>query len=66
MFCAAKYKRLESGTFEMLRPDGDTAAVELDATELAMLLGGVSLANVRRRKRYAVATAPSTAAAIAS
>ena len=27
------YKRLESGTFEVLRPDGDTAAVELDATD---------------------------------
>ena len=26
------YKRLESGTFEMLRPEGEAAAVELDAT----------------------------------
>ena len=46
------YKRLESGTFEMLRPEGEAAAVELDATELAMLLSGVSLASVKRRKRY--------------
>jgi transposase len=46
------YKRLESGTFEMLRPDGESAAVELDATELAMLLSGVSLTSVKRRKRY--------------
>jgi DNA polymerase III sliding clamp (beta) subunit (PCNA family) len=43
---------LESGTFEMLRPDGDTAAVELDATELAMLLSGVAFGSVKRRKRY--------------
>ncbi len=47
------YKRLESGTFEMLRPEGESAVVELDAAELAMLLSGVSLASVKRRKRYA-------------
>jgi transposase len=46
------YKRLESGTFEMLRPEGEAAAVEIDATELAMLLSGVSLSSARRRKRY--------------
>lgn len=47
------YKRLEAGSFEMLRPDGDAAAIEIDATELAMLLSGVSLASAKRRKRYA-------------
>jgi transposase len=46
------YKRLESGTFEMLRPEGEAATVEIDATELAMLLSGVSLSSARRRKRY--------------
>lgn len=46
------YKRLESGTFETPWPRADCAHVELDATEMAMLLGGVSLANVKRRKRY--------------
>lgn len=46
------YKRLESGTFEVLRREGEAAAVEIDATELAMLLSGVSLASVKRRKRY--------------
>jgi transposase len=45
-------KRLEAGTFEMLRPEGEAATVEIDATELAMLLSGVSLASVKRRKRY--------------
>ncbi len=49
------YKRLESGTFEMLASDDDTAGVELDAAELAMLLSGVSLGSVKRRKRYAKA-----------
>jgi transposase len=47
------YKRLESGTFETLRPDGDATTVELDAATLAMLLNGVSLGSVKRRKRYA-------------
>lgn len=46
------YKRLEAGTFETPRPGGDRSHVELDATEMAMLLGGVSLASVKRRKRY--------------
>ena len=47
------YKRLESGTFEMLRADDEVASVEIDATELAMLLGGVTLDSAKRRKRYA-------------
>ena len=47
------YKRLESGTFETLRPEGDGTAVELDGTTLAMLLSGVEIDSVKRRKRYA-------------
>ena len=46
------YKRLESGTFEMLRGEGEAATVQIDATQLALLLNGVSLASARRRKRY--------------
>ena len=46
------YKRLESGTFEMLKPEGEAATVEIDATELALLLSGVSLKSAKRRKRY--------------
>jgi transposase len=49
------YKRLEAGTFEMLHAEGDAAAVELDAATLAMLLSGVSLDSVKRRKRFAKA-----------
>jgi len=44
------YKLLEAGTFEVIRSEG--ACVQIDATQLAMLLGGVSLVGVRRRKRY--------------
>jgi transposase len=43
------YKLLEAGTFEAIAGDGPR--VQIDATQLAMLLGGASLAAVRR-KRY--------------
>ena len=47
------YRLLESGTFEQLQSDAGTRRLQLDATELAMLLAGVSLvAAQKRRKRY--------------
>lgn len=45
-------KRLESGTLEMLPAEGDATTREIDATQLAMLLGGVRL-DAPRRKRFA-------------
>lgn len=50
------YKRLEAGCFEMPSVADDQKHVTLDATELAMLLGGVSLASVKRRKRFSLAS----------
>lgn len=50
------YKRLEAGCFEMPSVAGDQKHVTLDATELAMLLGGVSLGSVKRRKRFSLAS----------
>ena len=44
------YKHLQAGTFEVIASQGKCARI--DATQLAMLLGGVSLVGVRRRKRY--------------
>jgi transposase len=44
------YCLLEAGTFETIA--SDQPCLEIDSTQLAMLLGGVSLANVKRRKRY--------------
>ncbi len=44
------YKLLEAGTFEVITSKGNCA--QLDSTQLAMLLGGVSMATVKRRKRY--------------
>ena len=45
------YKRLEAGTFELIE-SADSPSVRIDATQLAMLLGGVSLGSAQRRKRY--------------
>jgi transposase len=50
------YKRLESGCFEMPPVADDQKHVTLDATELAMLLGGVSLGSAKRRKRFSLAS----------
>jgi transposase len=52
------YKRLESGSFQQLHsaaPAGHAAGaagIELNATDLALLLGGIDLNTARRRKRY--------------
>ena len=47
------YKRLESGTFELLRAADESSVLEIDATQLAMLLSGVTVESAKRRKRYA-------------
>ena len=46
------YKRLEAGTFRFPPPPAHGHAVEMRATDLAMLLDGVDLESVQRRKRY--------------
>ena len=45
------YKRLEEGTFEAMPPKNGEERVRIDSTQLAMILGGVRLESVRRRKR---------------
>jgi transposase len=49
------YKRLERGTFEMVTAVDDRDVVEIDATQLAMLLSGVTIASAKRRTRFAKA-----------
>ena len=47
------YKRLEEGVFRFPLPSGDgPPRLEIRAAELAMLLDGVVLEKVQRRKRY--------------
>lgn len=45
------YKRLESGTFAFPQSDNQSSVMVTHA-ELAMILEGVEIAGVRRRKRY--------------
>jgi len=46
------YKRLEEGTFRMPAARPGTASIELKASELAMLLEGIDLRSIQRRKRF--------------
>lgn len=47
------YRLLENGTFEELKTSSDSSQLQLDATQLSMLLAGVSLvASNQRRKRF--------------
>ena len=47
------YRLLEAGTFEELKPQDDSCRLQIDATQLSMLLSGVSLVRSdRRRKRF--------------
>ena len=46
------YKRLEEGTFAGPKPSGNGKSVQLSAEDLSLLLAGVDLASVKRRKRY--------------
>jgi transposase len=45
------YKRLESGTFQLPRA-GKNKSLELSWPELAMLLEGIEITAIKRRKRY--------------
>ena len=44
------YKRLESGTFRF--PESNQTSIEITAEQLSLILGGIDLASVRRRRRY--------------
>jgi transposase len=46
------YKRLEAGTYQLPGVSGDSEGVEIDATDLAILLNGIDVQSARRRKRY--------------
>lgn len=46
-------KRLEAGTFRLVRQaDGTARHVEIDAAELSLMLEGIDLEKATRRKRY--------------
>jgi len=47
---AIYYKRLEVGTYEL--PDSQSDSIQLKADELQLLLSGIQLSTIQRRKRY--------------
>ena len=49
------YKRLEAGSFQIDALGENDAALEIDPASLSMLLSGIDLSDVKRRKRYRAA-----------
>ncbi len=50
------YRRLEQGTYQLPSVTSDQKSVELRSEEFTMLLRGIDLSNVKRRKRFAIAS----------
>ncbi len=48
------HKRLERGTYELPSLTSSSASLELRGDELMLILQGISLKSVRRRKRFDV------------
>lgn len=46
------YKRLEEGTFELPRHKPELTGMEIRREDLMMILDGIELWSIRRRKRY--------------
>lgn len=49
------YKRLEAGTYQLPRCEEQPGALEINQTQLSLLLSGIDLNSVKQRKRYRVA-----------
>jgi transposase len=49
---ALYYKRLERGQFRLPHMGSDVMSVEVDATQLTMLLDGIEYGRVRRQKAW--------------
>ena len=55
------YRRLEQGTFELPKAvanSPDNSGVEVTASELSLILEGIELSSVKRRKRWRPALTP--------
>jgi transposase len=46
------YKRLEAGTYQIPASSHDSEGIEIDVTDLAILLNGIDVQSAKRRKRY--------------
>ena len=46
------YKRLESGSFEKPTADSKQVQIEIDVTQLSLIINGIDLRSAKRRHRY--------------
>ena len=46
------YKRLEEGTFEVPVYDPEIGSIVLSYTQMVMLVDGLTIKNIQKRKRY--------------
>jgi transposase len=46
------YKRLESGAFEKPTADQNQVQMEIDVTQLSLIINGIDLRSAKRRRRY--------------
>ncbi len=46
------YKRLEKGTFELPEYDSTVGSITLDYAQMVMIVDGLTIKNIQRRKRY--------------
>ena len=49
---AMYYKRLEQGTYEVPATDNNDTSVSISSQQLQLILQGISLRSIRKRKRY--------------
>jgi transposase len=49
---ALYHKRLEKGTFELPKMEEGQVVLSIEADQLLLLLKGISLRHIRKRKRY--------------
>lgn len=50
------YRRLEQGTFQMPSQQEGCSNVEIRSDQLTMMLRGIDYANIKRRKRFSLAS----------
>ncbi|RLD54464.1 MAG: IS66 family insertion sequence hypothetical protein [Bacteroidetes bacterium] len=46
------FKRLEKGTFEILKQEKHDDEIKISYTKLAMIISGISVKNICKRKRF--------------
>jgi len=54
------YKRLEAGSFQVAALGKNDSSLEIDSTQLSLLLSGIDLSSAKRRKRYRTKQKPSS------